>query len=57
MTNKPKPLSADAKTQRAIGKLVEYLEYDEWKDWAGDHQRTHIWHAVKAARDWLNQNA
>ena len=57
MTNKPKPLSADAKTQRAIGKLVEYLEWDEWRDWDGDHRRDHIWHAVKAARDWLNQSA
>jgi hypothetical protein len=45
----------------AMVALVEYLECDEAKCFAemednGDDTSDHIWHSVKAVRDWLSVN-
>jgi hypothetical protein len=55
MTDKTcRPISADARVQRAIRNLVAYLEEDEFEHWEVNPGRNHIWHAVRATRDWLN---
>ena len=48
-----KTLRADLKVQRAVQRLVEYLEHDEYRDFLGELPRDHIFHSVRIARNWL----
>ena len=49
----PKTFVASPKVQRAIQRLVECLEHDEYRHFLDGLERNHIFHAVRTARDWL----
>jgi hypothetical protein len=42
---------ADSDVQHEIARLIDYLLADEFNHFAGEPD--HIWHSVKAVRDWL----
>jgi hypothetical protein len=42
---------ANAKVQRAIEAMVDYLATDERNNFMGEPD--HIWHSVRIAMDWL----
>lgn len=50
-------MKIDKKIIKSMQKVVDYLYYDEHKDWQQNGslvKDNHIFHSVKALNDWLN---
>jgi hypothetical protein len=43
----------NSKTEQALAALLDYVEYDEGKDYEREPRTGHIYESIQIVRDWL----